>query len=577
MSRPSNRRPQPGGLRPDVLMWSVLAGIVLLVAAVIYAGVKWGHAWAGLPRTTPNDPFELGKQLAQGEVAWPVHSTWVVVIAALGLLLAAILAGMVWQQTRNRGSRVDSSAAVLGRGRDIINLTEKSTKEAAQRLTIDAQRCGPGIPIGRAVPSGQMLYGSWEDIHIDVWGPRTGKTTSRAIPALLAAPGAAIATSNKRDLLDATRDVRAKKGRVWVFDPQGVAGESASWWWNPLDTVTDERSAAELAEHFGSAGRSLDAKTDAYFDPAAETLLANLFLAAAVTQRPITDCWTWLSRPTDEEPADILTQHGFPLKGEELRATMQTPDKQKQGIYGTARQMASTLTHKSIARWVTRSGRHELRPKFDAKAFARSNDTLYELSREGAGNASALVTALTAATTHAAETYASASAGGRLPIPMVICLDETGNVVRWKRLPEYASFFGSKGLVLLSIFQSWSQGVRCFTEPGMRALWSASNVKVFGGGVSEGPFLEELSKLAGDYDKETRSVNYGHGRRSVSHQLQRERILTVGDLASMPPGRALVLASGSRPTLVKTVPWMDGKHAKAVRASIKAHDPAPAS
>lgn len=400
-------------MRPDVLVWTILAAIVLVVCAVIYAGIKWGHRWAGLKADTPSDPFELGKQLAQGEVAWPVHSTWVVVLACLALLIAALLAGLVWREVSSRGSRVDASAASLGRGKDIIKLTAKTTKQAAHRLTIDAERCGPGIPIGRAVPGGQMLYGSWEDIHIDVWGTRTGKTTSRAIPALLAAPGAAIATSNKRDLLDATRDVRASTGTVWVFDPQGVAGETPTWWWNPLDTVNDERSAAELAEHFASAGRSLDAKTDAYFDPAAETLLANLFLAAAIDGRPITDCWTWLSRPADEAPADLLTQHGFPLKGEELRATMNTPDKQREGIFGTARQMASVLTHKAIARWVTRSGgRHELRAKFDPRAFARSNDTLYALSREGAGNASALVTALTAATTQAAEQYANASAGG---------------------------------------------------------------------------------------------------------------------------------------------------------------------
>lgn len=226
---------------------------------------------------------------------------------------------------------------------------------------------------------------------------------------------------------------------------------------------------------------------------------------------------------------------------------------------------------------MTRQGRHELRPQFDPAAFARSSDTLYALSREGAGNASALVTALTAETTHAAEAYARASAGGRLPIPMVLALDEFGNCVRWRRGTEMASYVGGMGIIMCIVLQSWSQGVRVYGEPGMRALWSACNIKVFGGGVSEGPFLEELSKLAGEYDKETRSVNYGRGHRSVSHQLQRERILSVGDLASMPPGRALVLASGSRPTLVKTVPWFEGKHAKAVRASIKAHDPAPSA
>lgn len=59
----------------------------------------------------------------------------------------------------------------------------------------------------------------------------------------------------------------------------------------------------------------------------------------------------------------------------------------------------------------------------------------------------------------------------------------------------------------------------------------------------------------------------------MSQQLQRERILDVADLAAMPKGRALLLASGSRPTLIRTIPWMTGPYADQVRASIARHDP----
>ncbi|MFM9653718.1 conjugal transfer protein, partial [Streptomyces galilaeus] len=75
-------------------------------------------------------------------------------------------------------------------------------------------------------------------------------------------------TSNKRDVVDATRDVRAEAGPVWVFDPQGIALENPTWWWNPLSYVTDEVRAAKLADHFASGSRDPGAKTDAYFDPA---------------------------------------------------------------------------------------------------------------------------------------------------------------------------------------------------------------------------------------------------------------------------------------------------------------------
>jgi|SRR5690606_33156587 len=126
----------------------------------------------------------------------------------------------------------------------------------------------------------------------------------------------------------------------------------------------------------------------------------------------------------------------------------------------------------------------------------------------------------------------------------------------------------------MTILQSWSQGVEVWGESGMKKLWSASNVKVYGGGVSEAAFLEDLAKLIGDRDKLAVSTSVGRGSRNVSQHLQRERILDVSDLAAMPKGRAVVLASGARPTLIRTRPWMTGPHADAVRASIAAHDPA---
>jgi type IV secretory pathway TraG/TraD family ATPase VirD4 len=108
----------------------------------------------------------------------------------------------------------------------------------------------------------------------------------------------------------------------------------------------------------------------------------------------------------------------------------------------------------------------------------------------------------------------------------------------------------------------------------MRKLWSASNVKVYGGGVAETEFLGELSQLVGDYDKHTSSTSVGRGQRSTSHQIHRERTLDVSELSGMPRGRAVVFASGAPATLIETVPWMRGPHAESVRASIAAHDPA---
>jgi type IV secretory pathway TraG/TraD family ATPase VirD4 len=128
--------------------------------------------------------------------------------------------------------------------------------------------------------------------------------------------------------------------------------------------------------------------------------------------------------------------------------------------------------------------------------------------------------------------------------------------------------------VLMTILQSWAQGVDCWGERGMEKLWSAANRRIYGGGVSDATFLERLSKLIGDREHLRTSVSSSKAGTSYNRQLQREQILDIAELAALPPGRAIVFSSGSRATLIRSVPWMDGPHADAIRASLARFDPA---
>ncbi|WP_091413627.1 hypothetical protein [Friedmanniella luteola] len=107
---------------------------------------------------------------------------------------------VVWPKGQRR-MRPDLSARHMGRGRDVDHLTAAGSARIGKRLGAES----PGLPIGKAVAGRRMLHTSWEDMVILVAEPRTQKTTAYAVPALLAAPGAALATSNKRDLYDTTR------------------------------------------------------------------------------------------------------------------------------------------------------------------------------------------------------------------------------------------------------------------------------------------------------------------------------------------------------------------------------------
>src|SRR3954447_17763025 len=129
----------------------------------------------------------------------------------------------------------------------------------------------------------------------------------------------------------------------------------------------------------------------------------------------------------------------------------------------------------------------------------------------------------------------------------------------------------------MTMLQSWSQGVEVWGRDGMRKLWSAATIKLYGGGVAEVDFLTDLSQLIGEYSQHTTSVSHAKTGRSTTHATQRERILDVADLAALPKGRAIVLAAGAPPTLARTLPWMTGPRAAEVRLSLREHDPAAAA
>ncbi|WP_197521745.1 type IV secretory system conjugative DNA transfer family protein, partial [Nocardia sp. 852002-20019_SCH5090214] len=214
----------------------------------------------------------------------------------------------------------------------------------------------PGVLIGRAVACGRELWGSFEDLHLDIWGPRSGKTTCRVIPAIMDAPGAVVATSNKRDVVDATRGHRATVGEIWVFDPQGVAGAEPSWFWDPCAWVAGEggsgaqERAAELAAHFADATDS--SSGDAFFEPEGEDLLAGLILAAALDKKPITQVFAWVTSPTDQAPVGVVQKHGFSLVAGALATQYNAPDKQKGGVFSTAKKMAAVLKYEEVRQWV---------------------------------------------------------------------------------------------------------------------------------------------------------------------------------------------------------------------------------
>jgi hypothetical protein len=561
---------------PDHALSPLLGGTLALLALAAVAGESAAQAGAAIDdwrHRPPLDPLGLVLELADGRLRWPPAGTPILIAGAAAGLLVTIAVALAAGRRRSARTGADRAARLLGTGVSVLPVSRSHAQATAQRFGVKT----PGLAIARAVAGGQTLYATWEDMQCDIWGPRKGKSSSRAIPTLLAAPGAAFATSNKPDLYAATRSVREQAGRIWNFDPEAIAAGEADWWWNPLSYVTSDRRALELTDAFVGAYRDPDARPDPFFDPAGQELVSHLLRAAALDGRPVTQALLWSTRPNDDEPARILQDHGLDLAAASVLDHVHAPFEQRGGVYGTARQILSFLRDPDIARWVTRSGPGDSRPQLDLAAFVQSGDTLYLHSREGQGSSAGLVTALAMALCDAAEQLAKRSAGGRLAVPLVGVLDEAANICRWRALPDLYSHYGSRGIALVTLLQSWSQGAQVWGQTGMRKLWGASNIRVYGGGSAEQEFLSDLEKLIGDYNRLVASPSSQRSpagaSTSTSWQLTPTPILTIADLAALPRDRIIVMPSGAPAVLAEPVYWWNTPQAAQIRESIAAHDP----
>ncbi|WP_174188538.1 type IV secretory system conjugative DNA transfer family protein [Nocardia barduliensis] len=537
-----------------VFLWIVLAAAIVVVAMHV------GNARSAAPQDVPANPIAAIVQLVRGELRWPPAATMTLIIEGTIIALGWIALISLRELRARAGQAVDDKARFMATGKALAPLTTAGAREKANSLGI---RLGsddePGVFIGTSVVGAERLYGSYDDLYLDVWGPRQGKSTCRAVPAIVGAIGPVIATSNNRDIVDATRHVRATKGStIWVFDPDGVAGEAPDWFWDPIAWVGgDDLRAAHLARHFADADKRTDAHD--YFEIEGEELLAALLLAASVERRSILQVWEWVTYPQDTEPLELLRKHQRSFAAAGLAAVYNMDIRQQNGIFGTAKKMVRCLKFTSIHPWITPDSD---RQAFDEAEFIDTRGTLYALSAEGRGVAAPLVSAFIEAVLDVA-----ASRCGK-GVPSLAVLDDAANVVRWRDFPQRCSHYGSRGVTVMTMLQSWAQGVRCWGHDGMKELWSAATIKSVGSGVDDVPFLRERVNGIGDHDVESRSVKVSTRGIGYSKSITSTSTLGVSDLRSLPRRRAVLFASGTPPVLIETEPWWEGPHADEVRASL---------
>ena len=320
---------------------------------------------------------------------------------------------LVAAHAASAGGRVDPAAGHMGRGRELGAL-----EPAARRHRAAARRReSPGLPIGQDRPGRPAALQGWEDCTWTSRGRATGKTTSRAIPAILEAPGRC-ASPPRTSATSSTRP--AARGR-----PRARCGCSTrrSSIDEPPTLVVEP---AQLRHRRGQGGRSSpttsppptgtpSARTDAFFDPKGQKVVAGLLLAAALAERTITRSTCGSPTRATTSPSASCATTATSCRPTRSRPRSTRPRSSAPASTAPRRRSLAFLTNRSAP------GLGHARPaaaiEFDPHEFVRGTGTLYSLSKEGKGSAGALVAALTVAVIEAAEELAKSAPGGRLPVP----------------------------------------------------------------------------------------------------------------------------------------------------------------
>lgn len=546
----------------NIMRLIVIGAVIATVASIQIGQMATAYFDNGLPVAT--NPFTTVGELISGKRSWSITATIAVMSFWLVLAILVAMVVVVVKQVRTPVTRTDTASKYLASKKEIASFSRGEAQQVARKWlpTPATAEKYPGLMFGRVPGQKTGLWSSWEDLYLVIFGPRMGKTTSQVIPAIVDAPGHVVTTSNKRDIVDDTVRVTSSRGQVWVFDPQCIAAGFIQdpWFFDPLDMVRRQpeimdSAALRLADIFKTAERGTNDGGDAFFSEGGKELLSRFFLAAALDHRSIGDVYLWTNDDSDRTPVRILNSYPeWKQQAIALEATYQITEKTRSGLFSQAAQMATSLGRREALKWVTPTPGAR---RFNAEEFIRSagQDTMYLLSKEGADNAAALTTALTAAIMIAAEAYGE-QCGGRLPVPLIAALDEAANVVRWSDLPSLYSHYGSRGIILMTILQSYAQGVEVWGENGMELMWSAAAIVLYGGGVRDEKMLQKLEALVGEVEIfETSTSRTGESARTVSHNRRERKILTVAELSAMEQGRALVLASKRRPMIAQMEPW----------------------
>jgi type IV secretory pathway TraG/TraD family ATPase VirD4 len=543
-----------------------LIGCVVAAGAGLWlwaglAGALFGRGWppGGLGELL-GVAARLPGRLADPAAAWPAGArsrlpgavgfyTALIVLLVAGAALVALARGAGGAGLLRGGDRGARWAGTA----ELRALRTRRRSDAGARLVLGRHR-------------GRLLHAERRHALVAFGPPQSGKSAGLAVPALLEWTGPAVASSIKTDLLAVTQQRRRSLGRVFVFDPFALSGRQSDTW-SPLNGAHTWDGALEVAWRLASAGE-LDQKGvegGDFWAVAAEQRLAPLLYAAARSGAGIDSLVRWAYGQASRELDVALARIAGEASNESeladahaaydaVRAFEAQADRTRSSIEATAQALLRAYRFARVARSARSC-------EITADRLLDDRATLYLI---GDAKSSKLLRPIFLALLSEVvdRAYERATlAGGQLPLPLLLCLDEAGNVAPLPNLAEIASTAPSHNIQLISIFHDLAQARSRYGRQAETVI-NSHRARMLLPGVADLDTLRYFAGLVGDEEAREITRTTGAGGTTRSSGSRRRPLVAAESLRQLPERHALLVYGRIAPARLRLRLWFADRRLK---------------
>jgi type IV secretory pathway TraG/TraD family ATPase VirD4 len=355
-----------------------------------------------------------------------------------------------------------------------------------------------------------------------------------------------------------------------VFDPFRLSGMTGSSW-SPLAAANTWDGALEVAWRLAAAGELDQRGVEGgdFWAVAAEQRLAPLLFTAARTGAGIEALVRWTygqgSRELDQALAQLIGEAGNEaeladahMAYDAVRAFEGQADRTRTSIEATAQALLRAYRFRRVADSARDS-------EISVDRLLEEPATLYLI---GDAKASKLLRpiflALLGEIIDGAYERATVE-GGALAVPLLVCLDEAGNVAPLPNLAEIASTAPAHNIQLVSIFHDLAQARSRYSRQAETVI-NSHRARMLLPGVADLETLRYFAGLLGDQETKelTRTTGAGGSSRSIGSRWR--PLVTAEALRQLPDRHALLVYGRLPPVRVRLRMWFEDRRLRQLAA-----------